>query len=55
MAAIPLARRFFPTLRSPLFYFSFSHMKLEEPAAPYTVNPTVDPLVARAEELRLLG
>jgi len=26
-------------------------MKLEEPAAAYMVNPTVDPLVARAEEL----
>jgi hypothetical protein len=26
-------------------------MKLEEPAAAYTVNQTVDPLVARAEAL----
>ena len=26
-------------------------MNLEEPAAAYTVNQTVDPLVARAEEL----
>ena len=26
-------------------------MKLEEPAAAYTVNQTVDPLVARAEDL----
>ena len=26
-------------------------MKLEEPTAAYTVNSTVDPLVARAEEL----
>ncbi len=38
-------------MRSPLFYFSFSRMKLEEPAAAYTVNQAVDPLVARAEAL----
>ena len=55
MASIAPGRRFFSGEASGFaegdFLFRSHPMKLVEPAAAHVVNPTVDPLVARAEEL----